>query len=69
LIGGIDTSVLYRGEDAVRRAVEGVLPLVDRGGFIPLLNGRVRADVPFSTYRFYRQTLETLVLDRGNPLS
>jgi hypothetical protein len=60
MIGGIDASVLYRRRAEIHKAVEGILPLVRQGGLIPLLDGRVREDVPFPAYRYYRELLENL---------
>jgi hypothetical protein len=51
LIGGIDLDVLRLGEDAIRREVEEQVPaLLADGGYIPMLDGRVRVDVPFDSY-------------------
>jgi hypothetical protein len=59
LIGGIDVDVLRQGEQAIRQEFEAkVKPLLDQGGFIPLADGRIRPDMPFENYRFYRQMLE-----------
>jgi hypothetical protein len=57
--------VLYQGRQAIRRAVEAVLPLVGQGRFIPLSDGRVREDLPYANYAFYRETLESLILERA----
>ncbi len=58
LIGGIDLDVLHRDEDAIRGELERVLPpLLEDGGYVPLADGRVRPDVPWSRYRFYRELL------------
>jgi len=57
LIGGIDTDVLYKDAQAIRQAVAAVQPFVDAGRFIPLADGRVREDVPYPNYAFYRQEL------------
>jgi uroporphyrinogen decarboxylase len=58
LIGGIDLDVLRAGEDAIRRELEEkVPPLLADGGYIPLADGRVREDVPFSSYVLYRRLL------------
>lgn len=66
LIGGIDTDVLCREEDAIRREVEQkVPPLLEQGGYIPLADGRVRAYVPFENYSSYRRLLEKVVLQAG----
>ncbi len=59
LIGGIDLDALRRDREAIRREVEEkVPPLLAEGGYVPLADGRVRADVPFENYVYYRQLLE-----------
>jgi len=59
LIGGIDLDALRRDKEAIRREVEEkVPPLLAGGGYIPLADGRVRADVPFENYVYYRKLLE-----------
>jgi uroporphyrinogen-III decarboxylase len=61
LIGGIDLDALRRGKEAIRREVEEkVPPLVVDGGYVPLTDGRVRADVPFENYVYYRSLLEQI---------
>jgi hypothetical protein len=63
LIGGIDTDTLMLGQDAIREEIEGKLPpLLDQGGYIPLADGRVRENIPFENYVYYRQLLERVVL-------
>jgi uroporphyrinogen decarboxylase len=59
LIGGIDLDALRHNKDAIRREIEEkVPPLIADGGYVPLADGRVRADVPFENYVYYRQLLE-----------
>jgi len=59
LIGGIDLDVLRAGKEAIQREVEEkVPPLLAQGGYIPLADGRVRADIPFENYIYYRGLLE-----------
>ena len=59
LIGGIDLDALRRDKAAIQREVEEKVPmLVADGGYVPLADGRVRADVPFENYLYYRQLLE-----------
>jgi uroporphyrinogen decarboxylase len=59
LIGGIDLDALRKDKAAIRREIEEkVPPLIEQGGFIPLADGRVRADVPFENYVYYRRLLE-----------
>jgi hypothetical protein len=62
LIGGIDLDVLREDKEAIRREVEGkVLPLLAQGGYCPLADGRVREDMPWENYRYYRELLQSLV--------
>jgi uroporphyrinogen decarboxylase len=62
LIGGIDLDVLRQGKDASRREVaEKVPPLLAEGGYIPMLDGRVRVDIPFDNYLFYKRQLENMI--------
>jgi len=59
LIGGIDVDALRRDKEAIRREVEEkVPPLVADGGYVPLADGRIREDVPFENYVYYRRLLE-----------
>ncbi len=66
LIGGIDLDTLLQDKAAIRREMERVIPpLLAQGGYVPLADGRVRANVPFENYRYYRQLLESLANARG----
>jgi uroporphyrinogen decarboxylase len=59
LIGGIDLDVLRRDKAAIRREIHDKVPsLLADGGYVPLADGRVREDVPFENYVYYRQLLE-----------
>jgi len=59
LIGGLDLDVLARGREAIRREIEQkVPPLLSQGGYVPLADGRVRANVPYESYAYYRRLLE-----------
>ncbi|HSV72649.1 MAG TPA: uroporphyrinogen decarboxylase family protein [Chthonomonadales bacterium] len=58
LIGGIDLDAVRLGPDAIRAEMEALLPpLLADGGFIPLADGRVRPDIPFEHYAYYRRLL------------
>jgi uroporphyrinogen decarboxylase len=62
LIGGIDLDVLRQGEEDIRREVEEKVPaLLADGGYIPMLDGRVRVDVPFENYRYYKRLLAKVI--------
>jgi uroporphyrinogen decarboxylase len=59
LIGGIDLDALREGKEAIRHEIESkVPPLIDQGGYIPLADGRIRSDVSYENYVYYRQLLE-----------
>jgi hypothetical protein len=59
LIGGIDLDALRRDKETIRREIqEKVPPLVADGGYVPLADGRVREDVRFDNYVYYRRLLE-----------
>jgi hypothetical protein len=60
LIGGIDSDVLRQDPRAIQQAIAAVQPFVEAGRFIPLADGRVREDVPYPNYVFYRQELKRL---------
>ncbi len=61
LIGGIDLDVLREDQQAIRRELEGKVPLLlEQGGYAPLLDGRVRDDVPWENYCYYRKLLAQL---------
>ena len=59
MIGGIDLDALRQNKAAIRREVEEkVPPLIADGGYVPLADGRVREDVPFEHYVYYRKLLK-----------
>jgi hypothetical protein len=61
LIGGIDLDALRQNKAAIRREVEKKVPLlIADGGYVPLADGRVREDVSFENYAYYRKLLEKI---------
>ena len=64
LIGGIDAMALGEGKPAIDNVLEHtVAPLLESGGYLPLLDDRVRPDVPYEDYAYYRSRLERLVVE------
>jgi hypothetical protein len=58
LIGGIDLDALRKDKAAIRKEIEEkVPPLLASGGYIPLADGRIREDVPYQNYIYYRKLL------------
>jgi uroporphyrinogen decarboxylase len=59
LIGGIDLDTLRHGKTAIRREIEEkVPPLLAEGGYVPLADGRIREDVSYENYVYYRELLQ-----------
>lgn len=67
LIGGIDTDVLYKSAQEIRQAVASMQPFVEAGRYIPLADSRVREDVPYLNYVFYRQELNRVFVKNCLP--
>jgi len=66
LIGGIDLDAIRAGRDAIRREIlEKVPPLLAEGGYLPGADGRIREDVPYENYVYYRQLLEEVTGSSG----
>ncbi len=62
LIGGIDLDALREGKAAIDRELfEKAQPLLADGGYVPLADGRVREDVPYEHYVYYRRRLHDLI--------
>jgi len=58
LIGGIDLDALRGDKTLIKNEIEKIVPpLVADGGYIPLADGRVREDVPFDNYVYYRKLI------------
>ena len=59
LIGGIDSNVLIRDNEAIEKEIyEKVPPLLKSGGYIPTIDNRARAHIPFKSFAYYRKLLE-----------
>ena len=62
LMGGIDLDSLRRGKADIRKEIRTKIPpLLDQGGYIPLADGRVREDVSFENYCYYRELLKNTI--------
>jgi hypothetical protein len=62
LIGGIDLDALRHDKVSIRQEIEEKIPpLLASGGFIPLADGRIRKDVLFENYLYYRRLLEQMI--------
>ena len=62
LIGGLDLDALRYDKATIRKEIEEkVPPLIASGGFIPIADGRVRKDIPFENYVYYRRLLKQII--------
>jgi hypothetical protein len=58
MIGHYDKMVMTRGEDAMRREFERLLPVMQSGGFIPGVDHQTPPGVSLNEYRCYLRLLE-----------
>ncbi len=57
MIGHYDKMVMNKGEDAMRREFERLLPLMKKGGFIPSVDHQTPPGVSMDEYRVYLRLL------------
>jgi len=60
IVGGVDKLPLNENPKAIEKELLRLLPLVEAGGFIPTVDHRVPASVPFENYKFYLKTKRQL---------
>ena len=53
LMGGVDKLALVAGKKTVDRELERLTPMLEDGGFIPLVDHRCPPEVSYSTYKYY----------------
>ena len=53
LMGGLDKRAIASGRDGVDTELSRVAPLLEEGGYIPMLDHYVPPDVSFATYLYY----------------
>jgi uroporphyrinogen decarboxylase len=53
IAGGVNKFVLHQGREAILQELERLEPLVADGGFIPHIDHRAPAEVPYDTYCYY----------------
>ncbi len=58
MVGHYDKMVMHRGEGAIRREFERLLPLMKTGGFIPSVDHQTPPGVSLEQYRTYLRLLE-----------
>ena len=53
LAGSVNKMALINGEKAIDQELERLTPLLDDGGFIPMVDHRCPPEVSYATYRYY----------------
>jgi len=53
LLGYVDKRALVAGGKAVDKELERLTPMLEDGGFIPLVDHRCPPEVSYSTYKYY----------------
>ena len=56
MMGGVDKHVIAQGQDAVRRHLEHLEPLVQEGGYIPMPDHRIPPSCSLADFRSYLRT-------------
>ena len=60
IMGGIDKMKLIEGKDTIKKYLESVAPLVERGGYIPFCDHRCPPDVSVENYLYYLELKEKM---------
>lgn len=60
IMGGVDKRVLARGPEAIRKYLDTLVPLVERGGYIPFCDHRCPPDVSQENYLYYLDLKEEM---------
>ena len=58
LVGHFDKMVMNKGEEAMRKEFERLLPLMRSGGFIPSVDHQTPPHVTLDQYRLFRRLLD-----------
>jgi len=67
LIAGVDLDLLREDRQTIYNEFKNrVIPLINKWGYIPLADGRVREDIPFRNYAYYRELLEKVTGHKGD---
>lgn len=67
MIGAYDKTVMHRGEPAMRREFERLLPTMRSGGFIPSVDHQTPPDVSWHDYTTYLDLLEEYTTSAATP--
>jgi hypothetical protein len=61
LIGGLDVRVLEKDKPAIEKEIMSIAPpLLEQGGYVPMVDERVRSQISFDNYSYYRELIRRL---------
>ena len=62
LVGGVDKRPLIAGDlAAIDAELSRIAPLLERGGYIPHIDHAVPEDIPWDSFRYYRERLNEII--------
>jgi uroporphyrinogen decarboxylase len=59
-MGGFNKIEMLKGKEAIKKYMESLIPLVDRGGYIPFCDHRCPPDVTPENYLYYLNLKEEI---------
>lgn len=59
--GGVDKRPLSVGPEAVAKELQRVKPLIDDGGYVPMLDHSATPDTPYQNYRYFLEHLKMIL--------
>ena len=65
IMGGVDKIKLIEGPSATKKYLESLVPLVERGGFIPFCDHRCPPDVKYENYIYYLNLKEKMFSNKS----
>ena len=65
IMGGVDKMKLIQGPDAIKEYMESLVPIVERGGYIPFCDHRCPPDVKYEHYIYYLDLKEKMFGMKG----
>lgn len=60
IMGGFDKTKMVAGKEAIKSYMESLVPLVERGGYIPFCDHRCPPDVTYENYLYYLDLKEAM---------
>ena len=64
LWGGVDKRILTKGNEAIRTHLQEFVPLIEEGGFIPIIDHTVPPDINWANFQYYMQEKDKLLKGR-----